>query len=102
MPRIIRAVCLASGLALTAFSLETRPELAVAAQALTAGGDLSAGGGFTCELVLPADVAAQSPEPIGATLERDRMLMARRAGMIRKHIPLSLDPATGNLQAGGR
>jgi hypothetical protein len=30
------------------------------------------------------------------------MLMARRAGMLRKHIPLSIDPATGHLQAGGR
>lgn len=73
------------------------------AQALTAGGDIAADGAFTCDLTLPGSVLGDpSLEPVGATLERDRMLMARRPGMLRKHIPLRIDPATGNLQSGGR
>jgi hypothetical protein len=75
----------------------------VDAQALVKGGDISTGGAFTCDLTLPGSILGDtSQEPIGAALERDRMLMARRPGMLRKHIPLSIDPATGNLQAGGR
>jgi hypothetical protein len=74
-----------------------------AAQALTAGGDISAQGAFSCDLTLPGSVLGDpSLEPVGATLERDRMLMARRPGLLRKHIPLRIDPATGNLQSGGR
>jgi hypothetical protein len=75
----------------------------VDAQALTKSGDISSGGAFTCDLTLPGSILGDtSQEPIGAALERDRMLMARRPGMLRKHIPLSIDPATGNLLAGGR
>jgi hypothetical protein len=92
----------AVGLALGGVAIVSDARRRVDAQALTATGDLSAGGAFTCELILPGSVVVTSPEPIGATLERDRMLMARRTGMIRKHIPLSIDPATGHLQAGGR
>jgi hypothetical protein len=73
------------------------------AQALTASGDISARGAFTCDLTLPGSVLGDPTlEPVAITLERDRTLMARRAGMIRKHIPLRIDPATGNLQSGGR
>jgi hypothetical protein len=71
-------------------------------QALTRSGDISAQGAFTCELTLPASVTVSYPEPIAAALERDRIIMAREPGLLRKHIPLSFDPATGNLLAGGR
>lgn len=72
------------------------------AQALTGEGDLAAAGAFTCDLTMPGTITTDSPEPVGAALERDRILMARRAGLLRKHIPLRIDPLTGNLQAGGR
>jgi hypothetical protein len=73
------------------------------AQVLTASGDISAQGAFTCDLTLPGSVLGDPTlEPVAATLERDRMLMARRPGMLRKHIPLRIDPASGNLQSGGR
>jgi hypothetical protein len=69
---------------------------------LSNDGDLTAEGAFTCELTLPGSVVVTSPEPIAAALERDRMVMSRQPGMLRKHIPLAIDFATGNLQAGGR
>jgi hypothetical protein len=98
-----KGVLLAAGLfLLVAFTIE-RGSHRVDAQALVKGGDISTGGAFTCDLTLPGSILGDtSQEPIGAALERDRMLMARRPGMLRKHIPLSIDPATGNLQAGGR
>lgn len=74
----------------------------VAAQALTWTGDISAGGAFTCDLTLPGSVVVDAPEPIAAGLERDRMLMARQPGMLRKHVPLRFDQVTGNLLSGGR
>src|SRR5206468_3999256 len=65
-------------------------------------GDLAAEGGFTCDLTLPGTVIVDSAEPIGAVLERDRMLMSRQPGMQRKHVPLTIDPTTGHLLSGGR
>jgi hypothetical protein len=47
-------------------------------------------------------VTVSYPEPIAAALERDRIIMAREPGLLRKHIPLSFDPSNGNLLAGGR
>lgn len=69
--------------------------------ALSNSGDLTAEGAFSCELTLPASVT-MSPDPIGADLERDRMIMSRQPGMLRKHVPLAIDFQTGNLLAGGR
>lgn len=94
---------LAAGLVLLVALAIERGSHRVDAQALVQGGDISTGGAFTCDLTLPGSILGDTTqEPIGAALERDRMLMARRPGMLRKHIPLSIDPATGNLQAGGR
>jgi hypothetical protein len=74
----------------------------VARQALTDGGDLAVEGAFTCDFTLPAGLAESSPEPIGGVLERDRMIMSREPGMLRKHVPLGIDFTTGNLFSGGR
>lgn len=71
------------------------------AQALTDAGDLAVEGAFTCDLTLPGDLMA-APEPPGGVLERDRMLMARQPGMLRKHVPLAIDFTTGHLLSGGR
>src|SRR6185312_2723446 len=35
-------------------------------------------------------------------IERDRMLMAGQPGIITKHLPIALDPSTGNILSGGR
>jgi hypothetical protein len=56
-------------------------------------------GAFSCDFAIPAGVP---PQAIPGQIERDRMYMAAQPGFIRKHIPLSFDPATGNLFAGGR
>jgi hypothetical protein len=101
MRRQTCVLILAAGVAMLGGVIAERENTAHG-QALTAGGDISARGAFTCELTLSASVAADSPEPIAAALERDRMIMARRPGILRKHIPLSFDAATGNLLAGGR
>jgi hypothetical protein len=98
-----QGLVLAAGLLVLVVVAVDQDSSRVDAQALVKGGDISTGGAFTCDLTLPGSILGDtSQEPIGAALERDRMLMARRPGMLRKHIPLSIDPATGNLQGGGR
>ena len=101
MKRTAHALTLAAGVAMLG-GVIGELETTARGQALTASGDISAKGAFTCELTLPADVNTWYPEPIAAALERDRMIMAREPGLLRKHIPLSFDPGTGNLLAGGR
>ena len=101
MRRNTRLLILAAVVAML-FVVATERETTARGQALTASGDISAKGAFTCELTLPADVGTWYPEPIAAALERDRIIMARQPGILRKHIPLSFDPMTGNLLAGGR
>lgn len=62
------------------------------------GESLSARGAFTCDFGLSTGVPlAQVP----AVIERDRMFMSARPGMLSKHLPLSQD-ASGNLFSGGR
>jgi hypothetical protein len=56
-------------------------------------------GAFTCDFGLPGDFPLAGAVPI---LERDRLYMSARPGFLHKHIPLSLDFATGNLFSGGR
>jgi hypothetical protein len=94
--------CVCAGVAFLGFATFDPSAGPAHAQALTKNGDLSADAAFTCDLTLPGSIIVDSPEPISGILERDRMLMARRAGMLRKHIPLSIDSQTGNLRAGGR
>ncbi|HEV8359483.1 MAG TPA: hypothetical protein VGR28_03405 [Candidatus Thermoplasmatota archaeon] len=62
-------------------------------------GAIAAGGAFTCDFGLPADVPLETLPPV---IERDRMYMAERPGMLHKHIPLIPDPASQQLLAGGR
>ncbi len=101
MKRTARALTLAAGVAMLG-GVAAEREATARGQALTASGDIAAKGAFTCELTLPADVNTWYPEPIAAALERDRIIMAREPGLLRKHIPLSFDQGTGNLLAGGR
>lgn len=77
------------------------------ASALTAGalsaqgvvGPVPSDGAFTCDFQVRGDFPIERVPPV---IERDRIYMARRPGMLRKHIPLRPDPATGNLRSGGR
>lgn len=99
MQRIVLAGLVTAGLALAiAATSESRPQVV-----LGGDGDLAVEGAFTCDFTLAPDAVATSPEPIAATLERDRMLMSRQGtGMLRKHVPLAIDFTTGNLLSGGR
>ena len=89
-------------LAVAALAAFTAHPSASAGQALNNAGDLSVEGAFTCDFTLPGSLVASSPEPIGAVLERDRMIMSRQPGIMRKHVPLGIDFNTGNLFSGGR
>ncbi len=55
-------------------------------------------GAFTCDFGLSSDLR---DDQIGPAIERDRMYMAARPGLIHKHIPISFD-ANGNVFSGGR
>lgn len=61
--------------------------------------DLAAGGAFTCDFGLPAEIAFDQVPQI---LERDRSLMAARPGFIRKYVPLRIGPFDGAISSGGR
>jgi hypothetical protein len=63
--------------------------------------DIPAGGAFSCDFQVRGDTPLNSIPPM---LERDRMYMADRPGMLRKDVPLSFnpDPASPNLFGGGR
>ncbi len=66
-------------------------------------GDVSARGAFTCDFALGPEAFTGN---LPAVIERDRMYMAARPGMLLKHIPFSLDEtaaAQGGLAfSGGR
>lgn len=62
-------------------------------------GDVPARGAFTCDFGLSSDLL---PDEIAPSIERDRMYMAARPGMIHKHIPITFDPNTGEALSGGR
>lgn len=64
-----------------------------------AGTPLEAGGAFTCDFAIPGDYPM---DRVGPVIERDRMYMAARPGMLFKHVPLAPDPARGELVTGGR
>jgi hypothetical protein len=55
-------------------------------------------GSFSGDFVLAPGPLNQVP----AIIERDRMYMASRPGMIRKMLPILFDPATGEVFSGGR
>lgn len=62
-------------------------------------GDIDADGAFTCDFQIKGDYPIHSVPPV---IERDRIYMARRPGMLYKHIPIRPDIATGNIHSGGR
>lgn len=74
---------------------------ALLVSAIPAGADdeTGPGGAFTCDFGISTDVG---PLDVAPTIERDRMYMAERPGMVFKHVPLVLDPEQGGLLSGGR
>jgi hypothetical protein len=67
-----------------------------------AGGDAQPGGAFTCDFGLSSDPLLLPPGQIAPSIERDRMYMSARPGMLHKHIPISFDPDSGEVLSGGR
>lgn len=82
---------------------EESPESTAAEQALVlqpqATSHHEAGGAFSCDFGISA---AAPPDQLPPQIERDRTYMSARPGFIEKHIPFSIDTATGELQSGGR
>jgi hypothetical protein len=62
-------------------------------------GDAQPGGAFTCDFGLSSIGLPQ--DQIAPSIERDRMYMAARPGLLHKHIPISFD-ADNNVFSGGR
>lgn len=66
-------------------------------------GDVAARGAFTCDFALGPEAFTGN---LPAVIERDRMYMAARPGMLQKHIPIRLDAAAaaqgGVAFSGGR
>jgi hypothetical protein len=62
-------------------------------------GDAQPGGAFTCDFGLSSGLATAQ---IGPSIERDRMYMSARPGMLHKHIPITFDPGSGEALSGGR
>lgn len=76
--------------------------LAAATGAAAGGdGDAQPGGAFTCDFGLSSDPSLLPPDKIAPSIERDRMYMAARPGLLHKHIPISFGD-TGNVFSGGR
>jgi hypothetical protein len=77
--------------------------LLATATGATAGADsdVQPQGAFTCDFGLSSDPSLLPPDQIAPSIERDRMYMAARPGMLHKHIPISFDPS-GTVLAGGR
>ena len=75
--------------------------LLITATGAAAGEDRDArpGGAFTCDFALPSNFPGAQ---LGPSIERDRMYMAARPGLLHKHIPITIDPGTGNFLSGGR
>jgi hypothetical protein len=57
-----------------------------------ADGEAQPGGAFTCDFGLSSDPLLLPPGQIASSIERDRMYMAARPGLLHKHIPISFDP----------
>jgi hypothetical protein len=63
-----------------------------------AAGETQPGGAFTCDFGLSS---ALRQDQVAPSIERDRMYMAARPGLLHKHIPISFD-AEMNIFSGGR
>ena len=57
-----------------------------------ADSDVQPGGAFTCDFGLSSDPTLLPPDQVAPSIERDRMYMSARPGMLHKHIPFSFDP----------
>ena len=75
--------------------------LTVAGVAASEDGETRPGGAFTCDFGLSSDPSLLPADKIAPSIERDRMYMAARPGLLHKHIPISFDN-TGNVFSGGR
>ena len=98
---IVTAVCitlLAAGLTGTVLGLLLATAIGAAAGEPS---DAQPGGAFTCDFGLSSDPSLLPPDQIAPSIERDRMYMAARPGMLHKHIPISFD-ANHNVFSGGR
>lgn len=62
-------------------------------------GKIKSKGAFTADFGLPGSLPLNLVAPL---IERDRMYMAARPGMVNKYLPLRFDSATGDLLSGGR
>jgi hypothetical protein len=62
-------------------------------------GPIDAGGALTTDLAMPAAMPLDQAAPV---IERDRTVMATRPGMRQKHLPIRIEPETGNVLSGGR
>jgi len=71
----------------------------VSATTAHAAADVDARGAFSCDFQSSGETPLGQIPPM---IERDRMYMADRPGMLRKDIPLSFDSASSNVFAGGR
>jgi hypothetical protein len=95
---------LAAG-ALPGCGAEAPPSAAAVGEAAAAddgdlpGAELSGRGSFSCDFGLTDALPLPQVPPV---IDRDRMFMAARPGMITKHLPIALDPSTGNFFSGGR
>jgi hypothetical protein len=63
------------------------------------GVELRGRGSFSCDFGLTSSLPLSQA---AAVIDRDRMFMAARPGLITKHLPIVLDPSTGNFFSGGR
>jgi hypothetical protein len=73
--------------------------ISVSATPVHAASDIDARGAFSCDFQISGNTP---PDQIPPAIERDRMYMAARPGMLRKDIPLSFDSASSNVFSGGR
>jgi hypothetical protein len=62
-----------------------------------ADSDAQPGGAFTCDFGLSSDPSLLPPDQIAASIERDRMYMSARPGMLHKHIPISFNAVSGGV-----
>ncbi len=94
---------LAMGMALNAGCVADQPGVAGTSAHLVEGVPghrIRARGSFSCDFALALGDAPLSQVP--AVIERDRMYMASHPGIVHKHLPISIDFATGTVYSGGR
>jgi hypothetical protein len=62
-------------------------------------GPIVAAGAVTVDFAIPPNLP---PDQVVQAIERDRLHMAKRPGLRQKHLPVRLDPGSGNFLSGGR